>query len=100
MRAVSEAEVTYAAYTNGGGQFKLIVLDEYTGDAETVKAELSKHLFALLEANIAAQGANSLQIVDKWIDYSMIEEGRMRARAVVELHRDIATTRDALAQEG
>lgn len=38
MRAVSEAEVTYAAYTNGGGQFKLIVLDEYTGDAETVKA--------------------------------------------------------------
>ena len=48
----------------------------------------------------AAQGANSLQIVDKWIDYSMIEEGRMRARAVVELHRDIATTRDALAQEG
>ena len=69
-------------------------------DAETVKAELSKHLFALLEANIAAQGANSLQIVDKWIDYSMIEEGSMRARAVLEVHRDIATTRDALAREG
>ena len=69
-------------------------------DAETVKAELSKHLFALLEANIAAQGVNSLQIVDKWIDYSMIEEGSMRARAVLEVHRDIATTRDALAREG
>ena len=69
-------------------------------DAEAVKAELSEHLFALLEANIAAQGVNSLQIVDKWIDYSMIEEGSMRAHAVLEVHRDIATTRDALAQEG
>ena len=48
----------------------------------------------------AAQGANSLQIVDKWIDYSMIEEGSMRAHAVLEVHRDIATTRDALAREG
>lgn len=69
-------------------------------DAEAVKAEMSEHLFALLEANIAAQGVNSLQIVDKWIDYSMIEEGSMRAHAVLEVHRDIATTRDALAQEG
>ena len=69
-------------------------------DAEAVKAELSEHLFALLEANIAAQGVNSLQIVDKWIDYSMIEEGSMRAHAVLEVHRDIATTRDALAREG
>ena len=69
-------------------------------DAEAVKAELSEQLFAVLQANIAAQGANSLQIVDKWIDYSMIEEGSLRARAVLEVHRDIATTRDALAREG
>ena len=69
-------------------------------DVEALKAALSEHLFTLLEANIAAEGANSLQIVDKWIDYSMIEEGSMRAHAVLEVHRDIATTRDALAREG
>ena len=69
-------------------------------DVEALKTALSEHLFTLLEANIAAQGANSLQIVDKWIDYSMIEEGSMRAHAVLEVHRDIATTRDALAREG
>ena len=69
-------------------------------DVEALKTALSEHLFTLLEANIAAQGANSLQIVDKWIDYSMIEEGSLRARAVLEVHRDIATTRDALAREG
>ena len=69
-------------------------------DVEALKAAISEHMFTLLEANIAAQGANSLQIVDKWIDYSMIEEGSLRARAVLEVHRDIATTRDALAREG
>ena len=69
-------------------------------DVEALKAALSEHLFTLLEANIAAEGANSLQIVDKWIDYSMIEEGRLRARAVLEVHRDIAATREALAREG
>ena len=69
-------------------------------DVEALKAALSEHLFTILEANIAAEGANSLQIVDKWIDYSMIEEGSLRARAVLEVHRDIATTRDALAREG
>ena len=69
-------------------------------DMEAVKTSVSEHLFTLLQANIAADGANSLQIVDKWIDYSMIEEGRLRARAVLEVHRDIATTRDALIQEG
>ena len=42
-------------------------------DVEALKVALSEHMFTLLEANIAAQGANSLQIVDKWIDYSMIE---------------------------
>ena len=30
----------------------------------------------------------------------MIEEGSLRARAVLEVRRDIATTRDALAREG
>ena len=69
-------------------------------DVEALKAALSEHLITLLEANIAAEGANSLQIVDKWIDYSMIEEGSLRARAVLEVYRDIATTRDALAREG
>ena len=69
-------------------------------DENAVREALSEQAFALAELEIDALGANSLQIVDKWIDYSMIEEGRMRARAVVELHRDIATTRDALAQEG
>ena len=77
-----------------------VVMLENPADVEALKTALSEHLFTLLEANIAAQGANSLQIVDKWIDYSMIEEGSMRAHAVLEVHRDIATTRNALAREG
>ncbi len=81
---------TYAEYEE-----RAVPLDE-----NAVREALSEQAFALAALEIDALGANSLQIVDKWIDYSMIEEGRMRARAVVELHRDIATTRDALAQEG
>ena len=30
----------------------------------------------------------------------MIEGGRLRANAIVEIHRNIATTREALAQGG
>ena len=69
-------------------------------DEEALMAELSERAFELADAEIAQIGANPLQIVDKWIDYSMIEEGIVRARAVVELHRNIACTRDALLQEG
>ena len=69
-------------------------------DETTLKAALSEQAFAIAEAEIAQIDADALQIVDKWIDYSMIEEGRLRADAIVEIHRDIATTREALAQEG
>ncbi len=81
---------TYAEYEE-----RLVPVDE-----TTLKAALSEQAFAIAEAEIAQIDADALQIVDKWIDYSMIEEGRLRADAIVEIHRDIATTREALAQEG
>lgn len=70
-----------------------------SADEDALKAQLSQRAFALIDAKIAQTGANPLEIIDKWIDYSMIEDGRLYAHAVVELHREIATTREALAQE-
>lgn len=69
-------------------------------DQAQLQAALSEQAFADAEAKIALLDAQTLQIVDKWIDYSMIEDESMRARAIVEIHRDIAVTRDALAREG
>ena len=105
--AVCEAEVEYLPV---GGLFLPLMIErtiyaEYEEravplDENAVREALSEQAFALAELEINALGANSLQIVDKWIDYSMIEEGRLRARAVLEVHRDIAATREALAREG
>ena len=67
-------------------------------DEAALRELLREQAFALTDAEIAGYGEEVRQIVDKWIDYSMIEEGRLRARAVVEIHRDIAATREEIAR--
>ncbi|HIS02303.1 MAG TPA: sporulation protein YqfD [Candidatus Pullichristensenella avicola] len=82
--------VTYAEYAQ-----KRVRVDE-----TALKTELSERAFATAGEEIAQIDDGTLQVVDKWIDYSMIEGGRLRANAIVEIHRNIATTREALAQGG
>ncbi len=61
-----------------------------------------------LKASLAEQALNDAlrklpagaEIVDKWIDYSMIEGEQIRARAVIEVHMNIAVSRSALATGG
>ncbi len=61
LSGISEIEVNYAANNNGGGQFKLIALDEYTSDAETVKAAEPFTEF-------------TTQNTDSWSDYTTATE--------------------------
>ena len=62
-------------------------------DEEALKTALAGRAEAMADAEIAALGEDVRQIVDKWIDYSMIEEDRLRARCVIEVQRNIAGTR-------
>ncbi len=64
-------------------------------DEETVKREISEN--ALAEAR-QKQPRSSTEI-DKWVDYSMIEGGKIRARAVVELRMNIAGSADLALSE-
>ncbi|NLF27894.1 MAG: sporulation protein YqfD, partial [Clostridiales bacterium] len=48
-------------------------------DEAALRELLREQAFALTDAEIAGYGEEVRQIVDKWIDYSMIEEGRLRA---------------------
>ncbi len=61
-------------------------------DEEALKTALAGRAEAMADAEIAALGEDVRQIVDKWIDYSMIEEDRLRARCVIEVQRNIAGT--------
>ena len=57
-----------------------------TRSADEVKAEAG-----LAAMRIARENAGwDAEIVDKWVDYSMIQEEGYRARAVVEALREIA----------
>ena len=71
---------------------------EYTisremADLQNLKEELAR---IALENAISGVPEGSV-IVDKWIDYSMIEGKGIVARAVVEVESNIAVTREALA---
>ncbi|MDL2206676.1 sporulation protein YqfD [Eubacteriales bacterium OttesenSCG-928-N13] len=65
-------------------------------DEQALKAELQQIAMdqALLKVPSYAE------IIDKWVDYSMIEGDRMIARAVVEIHQNIAVSRSALKTGG
>lgn len=64
-------------------------------DEEAVKREISEK--ALAEA-LQKQPPSSTAI-DKWVDYSMIEGGKIRARAVIELRMNIAGSADLALSE-
>lgn len=67
---------------------------------DVARAQITKQLFVEIDLSIARFGADVRQIVDKWIDYSMIEGELLHARAVTEVHRQVAVTRDALLKGG
>jgi similar to stage IV sporulation protein len=64
-------------------------------DEAAVKREISEK--ALAEAR-QKQPASSTAI-DKWVDYSMIEGGKIRARAIIELRMNIAENADSALSE-
>ncbi len=65
-------------------------------DAETVKREISEKALRIARANRPEMSDE----IDKWVDYSMIEGEKIRARAVLELRMNIAgSTEKALAEE-
>lgn len=71
-------------------------LEQKTLDAEALKQEIT--MLAL--ENALVKVPSNADIVDKWVDYSMIEGGKIRARAVVEVHRNVAVGRSALSVGG
>ena len=63
---------------------------------DAVKREISEK--ALAEA--LQKQPQSSTAIDKWVDYSMIEGGKIRARAIIELRMNIAGSADlALSEE-
>ncbi|MEG1605841.1 MAG: sporulation protein YqfD [Clostridia bacterium] len=60
-------------------------------DIQTLKKEIAQ--IALNQA--LSQAPLGISPVDKWVDYSMIEGGRIKARAVVEIRINIAVSRGA-----
>lgn len=72
-------------------QTKTVPLNE-----DAVKREISEK--ALAEA--LQKQPQSSTAIDKWVDYSMIEGGKIRARAIIELRMNIAGSADlALSEE-
>lgn len=63
---------------------------------EDVKREISEKALRIARA----RRPETSDEIDKWVDYSMIEGGKIRARAVLELRMNIAgSTETALAEE-
>jgi similar to stage IV sporulation protein len=64
-------------------------------DLASVQREVSEK--ALREAR--QKRPDSADEIDKWVDYSMIEEGKIRARASIELRMNIAGSADSALSE-
>ena len=60
--------------------------------------ELKTQIAQIAFENAASDLPEGCVIVDKWIDYSMIEGECISARAVMEIESNIACTRDALKE--
>jgi sporulation protein YqfD len=69
---------------------KIVPLDE-----AAIKREISEK--ALAEA--LQKQPQSSTAIDKWVDYSMIEGGKIRARAIIELRMNIAGSADSALSE-
>lgn len=71
---------------------------EYTVSREKADLQNLKEEIAQIAWENAISGLpEGCVIVDKWIEYSMIGEDGIEARAVVEAQSNIAITREALA---
>ena len=58
--------------------------------------DVKKEIAEIAYKNTLSELPEGCVIVDKWTDYSMIEEDRIQARVVIEVQSNIAGTRDAL----
>ena len=68
-------------------------------DEDALRSALAA--LACAEANARrAEFCPNGEVADRWLEYTRDAEGVLHARAVYELHSDIATTRDALYQQG
>ncbi len=68
--------------------------------AKSIDVSLLQHeLSGAAMQNALANVPVGAEIVDKWTDYSMIEDDVIRARAVIEVRQNIAVSRSALAME-
>lgn len=68
-------------------------------DLTTLKRHLALLAFAEAGAQLTQSHPNGGEIADRWIEYTHTA-GALRARAVYEMHTNIAVTRDALYQQG
>ena len=93
-----------------GGMFLPLVIERTTkreyeetfvsADENALKTALETEALTLAAEKMQAETGGVCQIIDKWVDYSMIDASRLRVRAVLEVQRNIASTRDALYQGG
>ncbi|MGI6239345.1 MAG: sporulation protein YqfD [Christensenellales bacterium] len=69
---------------------------ETQADEDALKAALSAEAYEKAAAEMESRGIQAIEIIDKWVEFSMIDLGTLTARAVIELHAEIAVTRDQL----
>ena len=69
-------------------------------DDAALRRKLAERAFATAEAEMLACTDPAAEIADRWIDYSVTAGSELLARAVLEVHQNIAVRRDALYQGG
>ena len=65
-------------------------------DISDIENHLAERAIAAAEANMAQMNMENTEIIDKWIDFSIIDTYTLNARAVIEFAADIAVTRQYL----
>ncbi len=73
-------------------RYEAVTREEIARDLEEVQAEAALAASRLVQEKI---GLHS-RVVDKWVEYSMINDGGCRATAILEALEEIATTSDAI----
>lgn len=101
-----ESEETYVQTLPVGGVFLplRVVRTRHVETQETVinrdETQIRAQIGLEAMANALSELEEGCAIIDKWVDYSMIEGERLCARAVVEYAVNIAVSREALYQGG
>lgn len=67
-------------------------------DRAALEGELADGAITAAEDKIAKLAPENAEIIDKWIDFSMIDTDTLSARAVIEYTADIAVTRQYLEE--